>query len=181
MAFFDSSNERCARVVGIVETDPGPFVVSPYVVSELDHLLAARGGTKARLAALAELSGGAWELPQLEAADLREIRALIDRFQDRQIGIVDASLVILARRYRTNRLLTLNHELYRVIRTAQGGRSRCCPQSREPHRPSGSSRTAGASGRLHGDNRHPHGKGRRIWMTRDTNVWPSNTASMVSF
>ena len=121
LAFFDSSNERCARaVVGIVETDPGPFVVSPYVVSELDHLLAARGGTKARLAALAELSGGAWELPQLEAADLREIRALIDRFQDRQIGIVDASLVILARRYRTNRLLTLNHELYRVIRTSSG-------------------------------------------------------------
>jgi len=94
--------------------------VSPYVVAELDYLLATRRGVQAELAALTELSGGAWELPTMEVADLREAGTVIDRYRDQDIGVADASLVALAHRFRTDRLLTLDRRHFRVIRTTAG-------------------------------------------------------------
>ena len=94
--------------------------MSPYVVAELDYLLATRRGADAELAALTELSGGAWELPTIETADLRDACAVIDRYRDQDIGVAGASLVILAHRYRTDRLLTLDRRHFRVIRSTAG-------------------------------------------------------------
>jgi predicted nucleic acid-binding protein len=120
LAFFDASDAHCNDVSGVIAADPGPFIVSPFVIAELDCLLATRRGVQAELSALTELSGGAWELPDMEAADLRASCALIDRYQDQDIGLADASLVVLARRYHTDRLLTLDLRHFRVIRTAGG-------------------------------------------------------------
>jgi uncharacterized protein len=120
IAFFDSSDAHHADVSAAVETDPGPFIVSPYVLAELDYLLATRRGVPAEMAALRELSGGAWDLPYYEAADLRRAVAIINQYQDQNVGLADASLVTLADRYRTDRLLTLDHRHFRVLRTQAG-------------------------------------------------------------
>lgn len=120
LAYFDASDAHCGRVSKVINADRGPFVVSPYVVAELDYLLATRRGVQAELVALTELSGGAWELPCLEDVDLREACTLMDRYQDQDIGVADASLVVLAHRYRTNRLLTLDHRHFDVVRTTDG-------------------------------------------------------------
>ncbi|MDA8330210.1 MAG: PIN domain-containing protein [Candidatus Dormibacteraeota bacterium] len=120
LAYFDASDAYCAGVSRVIEADSGPFIVSPYVVAELDYLLATRRGVYAELAALTELSGGAWELPTIQIADLREACAVIDRYRDQDIGVADASLVILAHRYRTDRLLTLDRRHFRVIRSTAG-------------------------------------------------------------
>jgi uncharacterized protein len=120
LAYFDASDAHSAQVAEVIEAETGPFVVSPYVVAELDYLLATRRGVQAELAALTELSGGAWDLPSLEPADLRNACAVVDRYRDQEIGIADASLVVLADRYRTDRLLTLDHRHFRVVRTTSG-------------------------------------------------------------
>lgn len=120
LAYFDASDAHCAEVSLIIAADPGPFVVSPYIVAELDYLLATRRGVHAELSALNELSGDAWELPAFGAIDLREAGRLIDRYQDQDIRVADASLVVLAKRYRTDRLLTLDRRHFRVIRTWAG-------------------------------------------------------------
>lgn len=46
----------------IPDSDPGPFVVSPYVLAALDYPLATRRGVEAQLTALSELASGAWDL-----------------------------------------------------------------------------------------------------------------------
>ncbi|NNM96549.1 MAG: PIN domain-containing protein [Candidatus Dormibacteraeota bacterium] len=120
LAYFDGSDAYCAAVSRVIEADSGPFIVSPYVVAELDYLLATRRGVQVELAALTELSGGAWELPTMEVADLREACTVIDRYRDQDIGVADASLVALAHRFRTDRLLTLDRRHFRVIRTTAG-------------------------------------------------------------
>jgi uncharacterized protein len=119
LAFFDASDAHCDQVSTVMEADGGPFIVSPYVVAELDYLL-TRCGLHAELTALAELSGGAWELASLDTDALRSASDVIDRYRDQNIGVADASLVILAERYRTERLLTLDHRHFRVIRTKSG-------------------------------------------------------------
>ena len=53
------------------------------------------------------------------------------RYQDQQIGVADASLVVLAGRYRTDRLLTLDHRHFRVIRTTSGKPFTVLPKHRD--------------------------------------------------
>jgi predicted nucleic acid-binding protein len=120
LAYFDASDAHNAQMAAVIEVETGPFVVSPYVVAELDHLLAARRGVPAELAALAELSSGAWDLAKFDAADLRDACAVVERYQDQEIGVADASLVVLADRYRTDRLLTLDRHHFHVVRTTAG-------------------------------------------------------------
>jgi predicted nucleic acid-binding protein len=127
IAFFDSSDEFCGAVTEVIETDPGPFIVSPYVVAELDYLLATRRGVDAELRALQELSGGAWELAAMAGEDVHAASVVIERYHDQRIGVADASLVILAERYSTDRLLTLDHRHFEVVRTASGRRFTLLP------------------------------------------------------
>lgn len=120
IAFFDAGDQHYAAVRASVDADGGPFIVSPYVVAELDYLLAARQGVRAELEVLEELAGGAWELADVRSNDLRAMYQVIDRYRDQAIGVADASLVVLAARYRTNRLLTLDRRHFTVLRTTAG-------------------------------------------------------------
>jgi uncharacterized protein len=90
------------------------------VLAELDYLLSKRQGSAASVAALDELTGGAWELPHFGVDDVRRARSLIEQYADLEIGLTDASLVLLAARYRTDRLLTFDHRHFRALRTIAG-------------------------------------------------------------
>jgi len=94
--------------------------VSPYVLAELDCLMATRRGVEAELAVLAELAGGAWELPAFDAEDVRSATKVIDRYRDLEVGLADASLVVLADRYRSARILTLDRRHFGVMCTGRG-------------------------------------------------------------
>ncbi|HSP64700.1 MAG TPA: PIN domain-containing protein [Candidatus Deferrimicrobium sp.] len=120
LAYFDRSDRQHEAVAAAVEGDPGPFVVSPYVVAELDYLLATQRGVAAELAALAELSGGAWKLAASDQPDLGTATGIVERYADQAIGVADASLVVLAHRYHTDRLLTLDRRHFAVVRTIAG-------------------------------------------------------------
>jgi predicted nucleic acid-binding protein len=102
-------------------------VVSPYVVAELDHLVASRLGVAAEMAVLAELAGGSWDLPAIDAEGLRDARAVIERYTDQRIGVADASNVVLAARYRTQTIVTLDHRHFDVLRPLAGGRFTVLP------------------------------------------------------
>ena len=97
-----------------------PLVVSPFVIAELDYLVETRIGIRAQLAVLAELSSGTYELPALTAADLISCAALIERYSDQRVGVADASLVVLADRYRTRTICTLDRRHFSVLRTLDG-------------------------------------------------------------
>jgi hypothetical protein len=120
IAYFDASDAHHGTVTAAVEGDPGPFIVSPYVLAELDYLLATRRGVTAQLAALRELTGGAWTLPHCDVNEVREAGDVVERYRDQDIGIADASIVVLAGRVKTDRILTLDHRHFRVIRTVTG-------------------------------------------------------------
>jgi uncharacterized protein len=120
LAFFDASDKHHVRTAAAVDADPGPFVVSPYVLAELDYLLVTRRGVRAELAALRELSGGAWTLPELDTTAVGTAAALIEKYRDQAIGLTDTSLVVLAGRFGTDRILTHDHRHFDVLRTVAG-------------------------------------------------------------
>jgi predicted nucleic acid-binding protein len=127
LAFFNQAEPDHERVAAVVQAAPEPLVVSPYVVAELDYLVATRVGTHAELAVLGELTGGAYHLADFGASELARARAVVDRYSDQQIGVADASIVVLADVHRTREVLTLDRRHFDVLRPLSGGRFRVRP------------------------------------------------------
>ena len=121
VAFFSESGPQHDAVVEWIDTNDPVMVVSPYVVAEVDYLVATRRGVEAELAVLAELSGGAYELVAMDAEDVAEAARVVRRYSDLGIGLADASLAVLARRLRTRTVLTLDRKHFSVMRPLDGG------------------------------------------------------------
>jgi uncharacterized protein len=101
------------------------LVVSPYVIAELDYLVGTRLGVPAEQ--FYELASGAYDLPLIAADDLVACAEIIDRYSDQAIGVTDASLVVLAKRFQTKSILTLDHRHFNVLRPLDGGRFKLLP------------------------------------------------------
>ncbi len=127
LAYFDTDEPDRQAVAAVLDDTDEPLVVSPYVVAELDYLVVSRLGVTAELAVLAELAGGAWDLPAIDAEGLADARAIIERYADQRIGVADASNVVLAARYRTQTIVTLDHRHFDVLRPLAGGRFTVLP------------------------------------------------------
>ena len=127
LAFFDIDEPDHAAVSTVVETATEPLVVSPYVLAELDHLVASRLGVSAELAVLRELAGGAWDLAAFGPEDLAQAHAVIERYADQAIGLADASIAILAAHYQTRTVVTLDRRHFGVVRPVDGGSFKILP------------------------------------------------------
>jgi predicted nucleic acid-binding protein len=130
LAYFDASEPDHDAVATDLDATDDPLVVSPYVVAELDYLLVTRHGVGAELAVLEELSGGAWDLAGFGAGDLAQARSVVAKYGDQAIDVADASNVVLAQRYRTRTIETLDHRHFDVLRPLAGGRFTVLPASR---------------------------------------------------
>lgn len=127
LAFFDRDEPDHGAVSNILEGATEPLAVSPYVLAELDYLVASRLGVQAELVVLQELSGGAWDLPAMDREDVRRAASIIERYADQRLGIADASIILLAERYRTRTILTLDRRHFGVVRPLDGGRFTVLP------------------------------------------------------
>jgi hypothetical protein len=127
LAFFDSDEPDHQAVTAVLSEATEPLVLSPYVVAELDYLVASRLGVVAELAVLRELAGGAWDLADFGTADLAAALAVVERYADQAIGLADASNVVLAGRYHTRTIATLDHRHFDVLRPLDGARFTIVP------------------------------------------------------
>lgn len=127
LAYFDAAEPDHAAVSECIDSSADALVVSPYVVAELDYLVATRVGVDAELAVLRELAGGAWELANCGTAEIEQAARIVTKYQDQRIGIADAANVVLADRYRTRTILTLDRRHFSALRPIGGGRFTVIP------------------------------------------------------
>lgn len=101
-----------------LETAAPPFLLSPFVLADLDYLLATSVvGAVAELAPIDGVVRGAYRLEAFTASDVAEARSVIDQYASLgDIGLADASNVVLARRHGTNQILTLDEHHFRTLR-----------------------------------------------------------------
>jgi predicted nucleic acid-binding protein len=116
IAALGGNAPRHSQAVAAMEADPGPIVVSPYVLAELDCMLLRRYGTNTELEFLAEVVAGAFELAPFGRTDLARAVTVLQKYRDMRIGLADASLVVLAERYGTTRILTVDERHFRAIK-----------------------------------------------------------------
>lgn len=100
-----------------LETAAPPFLLSPFVLAELNYLLATTVGAGAEIALIDEVVRGAYRLEAFTALDIAEARSVMDQYASfGDIGLADASNVVLARRHGTNEILTLDERHFRTLR-----------------------------------------------------------------
>lgn len=126
-AAIDSSQRRHETARRALEADDGPFHLSPFVLAEIDYLLSTRVGIVPELRLLDEVAKGAYRLAAFDDDDIRQARGLIERYQDLSIGLADASIVVLAAKVRTNRILTLDERHFRTMKPLHGRSFRLLP------------------------------------------------------
>jgi uncharacterized protein len=122
-------HERCSK---LLLADAGPLVLSPFVLAELDYLIGKLAGVDVELDFLAEVARGAYRLAAFSDADVDEARSVIAKYRDLEIGLADASLVVLSRRVGCLDVLTLDDRHVRALRGARGKPFRVLPADRRP-------------------------------------------------
>jgi predicted nucleic acid-binding protein len=116
-----STAKRHADAAEVVNRLSGPFLLSPFVLAELDYMLGSRHGQDAQLAMLTEVAEEAYELADFGCADVDSAMAVIRRYEDLRLGLADASIVVLAEKHDVADVLTFDSRHFRAMR-GPGGR-----------------------------------------------------------
>lgn len=127
LAAIDRSQAHHEAAARALRDASPPRVLSPFVLAELDYLLAARVGLAAEAALLDEVARGTYQLEAVGALDVAAARRVIDRYAEHAIGLADASIVVLAERHGTTDVLTLDERHFRAMRTSDGRPFRLLP------------------------------------------------------
>ena len=113
-AMFADQTDHAACREALEEAEP-PLILSPFVLAELDYLVLRNAGVDAELRLLEEVADGAYELAPFSRLDVARALEIARQHRDLQIGVTDASLVVLSERHGTVDLLTLNQRHFRTI------------------------------------------------------------------
>ncbi|MDN5804649.1 MAG: PIN domain-containing protein [Microlunatus sp.] len=120
-AFLDADDAHHERARRVVEEEPGPFLMSPFVLAELDCLVQRRLGTAAEFALLDDVEADVYRLVPFDTDDLARATTLQRHYGDLGIGLADASVAVVAARHRIVRLLTTDERHFRAVRPLRGG------------------------------------------------------------
>ena len=126
-AALDTSDTNHAAALAVVADERGPFLMSPFVLAEIDYLVQRRLGVRAELRLLDDVASGAYKLVSFDQGDLRETVSLVKTYDDLGIGVTDASVAVVAARYHTVDLLSLDERHFRAIRPLRGDAFRLRP------------------------------------------------------
>jgi predicted nucleic acid-binding protein len=117
-AGFDADQPQQRQVAAIMESEP--LAISPLVVAELDHLVHRDLGFSATMTVIDALAGrmteGQYRLAELKPNDIVAAQGIREKYEALSLDLADAVGVILADRYKTDRILTLAQRDFRAIK-----------------------------------------------------------------
>lgn len=117
----DAAEPRHAAVAAALQSERETIVTSELVAAEADYLILDRLGVDVELAFIDDLVAGTFLVECLSRDEMEAARDVVERYRDLRLGLADASLVVLGRRYGSSRILTFDERAYRAVRPLQGG------------------------------------------------------------
>ena len=127
LAAIDASQRHHRAAAAALRAAEAPFLLSPFVLAELDYLISTRVSTRAATALLDQVADGAYQLEPMTAEDIGRASEIVGRYRGLELGLADASIVVLAERHRTHDILTLDERHFRAIPGPRGRSFRLLP------------------------------------------------------
>jgi predicted nucleic acid-binding protein len=124
LSAIDAGQRHHAACAEVLTQAIPPLLLSPFVLAELDYLLATHVGSRDQLVFIDEVARGAYRLEPFGAQDVAAAAEVMRRYARLPIGLADASIVVLAERHHTRDVLTLDERHFRALR-GPGGRPFC--------------------------------------------------------
>jgi len=114
LAFLDRDDRHHAAVVQIVQTET--ILIPATVLPEVDYLTTKYLGERVAKAFLKDLVEEYFTYLPVDINDLKQALKVMARYQEVPLGLVDASIVALAERYRIQKILTLDRRHFSLIK-----------------------------------------------------------------
>ncbi|MGH7881463.1 MAG: type II toxin-antitoxin system VapC family toxin [Candidatus Dormibacteraceae bacterium] len=127
----NADDSRHEQVVASLLADPGPLVTTQLALAEADYLIERRLGIQAEIAFLRDLAEGTFIAECLDRAGLQQALDLVTKYRELGLGLSDASLIVLANRRHTKRILTLDERHFRIVTPLEGGAFSVLPADSE--------------------------------------------------
>lgn len=125
-ALFPDQRHHEACGAALLDADP-PLIVSPFVLAEIDYLITKYAGVQEEIDFLGDVASGAYAIAPFGASDIERSVRVVERYRDLDIGLADASIVVLAERHGMADVLTLDERHFRALRTENGQPFRLLP------------------------------------------------------
>jgi uncharacterized protein len=113
-------NARESAACREVLQQAGTVIISPLVLTEVDHLAKARFGSRARTAiidfVIAQARQTRFQIPETGIEILDTARLVQKQYASLDLDLADAVNVALAAQYRTDAMLTLDRRDFRAVR-----------------------------------------------------------------
>ena len=127
LSAIDASQAHHHAAVAVLQQAQAPRLLSPFVLAELDYLLATRVSQPAERALLGQVADGVYQLESFGPGDVARATEIHDQYASLDLGLADASLLVLAERHDLVDLLTLDQRHFRAIRGPGGKPFRILP------------------------------------------------------
>lgn len=130
-ALYDGSDAHHSAVRAAVAGIREPLHVPMACLGELDYLLREHLGVRAELDFLLAIERGRFVLEALTLVDIPRCKELIAKYESLGLGLADASVVAVAERLKTRRIMTVDWRDFSVVRSARGERFTLIPEAAE--------------------------------------------------
>jgi uncharacterized protein len=109
----DRNHRRC---IELLTQAPRPLLVPELVVTEVSYLLGDRIGPHAEVAFARAIADGEIVVEPVRESEWERIAELMEQYGDLPLGIVDASVIVLAERHAAREIATLDRRHFTVVR-----------------------------------------------------------------
>jgi predicted nucleic acid-binding protein len=131
ISLVNADDQHHQEVRHLAAAQTRPLIVSPLVLAEFDYLVRKVVSNEAARGILSGLLQGRMiEVASMSHTDLLTAVKVDAKYAGLELGLTDASLVVLAYRYKTRDLLTRDERDFRPVTPLQGGAFRLLPKDR---------------------------------------------------
>ena len=130
VALGDSRDRLHTAVAEVLHAERGDLVVPAPVSAEVDYLIRRRANAAAARQFLRDVATGRFRVEGLTADEHGQAARLDEQYAALDLGLADLSVLILAHRFRTTRLLTFDDRDFRALTPLGGGSFTLLPGDR---------------------------------------------------
>jgi predicted nucleic acid-binding protein len=116
LALLDRNDRHHAAVRLLFEREGGRWILPWAILPEVDYLASRHLGPDVARAFAEDVRDGQFRLDANASRDLPRAVALLTRYRDLQIGLVDAVVMAQAERHRADAIVTLDARHFRAVR-----------------------------------------------------------------